>query len=143
MYEGLDSKARAESIHVLVFPKYNPLHENQGLLAEWEKLRGVRETVLKALEEVRQAGVIGNPVEHSLSPAIHNAAFQKLGLNFVYLAWQVEAIGDAKTRVSIDVNIQPQSLRAKLQGPLPRLRTKQQLNDWREQAQQYFSQKKK
>ncbi|HTL62964.1 MAG TPA: shikimate dehydrogenase [Nitrospira sp.] len=40
-------------------------------------------------------GVIGNPVEHSLSPAIHNAAFRKLGLNFVYLAWKVEAIGDA------------------------------------------------
>lgn len=40
-------------------------------------------------------GVIGNPVEHSLSPAIHNAAFQKLGLNFVYLAWRVEMIGDA------------------------------------------------
>ena len=39
--------------------------------------------------------VIGNPVEHSLSPAIHNAAFQKLGLNFVYLAFQVQAIGDA------------------------------------------------
>lgn len=40
-------------------------------------------------------GVIGNPVEHSLSPAIHNAAFQKLGLNFVYLAFRVEAIEDA------------------------------------------------
>jgi shikimate dehydrogenase len=40
-------------------------------------------------------GVIGNPVGHSLSPAIHNAAFRTLGLNFVYLAWQVEAIGDA------------------------------------------------
>jgi shikimate dehydrogenase len=40
-------------------------------------------------------GVIGNPVGHSLSPAIHNAAFCKLGLNFVYLAWQVETIGDA------------------------------------------------
>lgn len=40
-------------------------------------------------------GVIGNPVGHSLSPAIHNAAFRKLGLNFVYLAWQVETIGDA------------------------------------------------
>lgn len=40
-------------------------------------------------------GVIGNPVEHSLSPAIHNAAFQKLGLNFVYLAWRVDTIGDA------------------------------------------------
>jgi len=40
-------------------------------------------------------GVIGNPVEHSLSPEIHNAAFQKLGLNFVYLAFHVEAIGEA------------------------------------------------
>ncbi len=40
-------------------------------------------------------GVIGNPVGHSLSPAIHNAAFRKLGLNFVYLAWQVERISDA------------------------------------------------
>jgi len=40
-------------------------------------------------------GIIGNPVEHSLSPAIHNAAFQALGLNCVYLAWKVESIGDA------------------------------------------------
>jgi shikimate dehydrogenase len=40
-------------------------------------------------------GVIGNPVDHSLSPAIHNAAFRKAGLNFVYLAFPVEAIGDA------------------------------------------------
>ncbi|BCA55585.1 Shikimate dehydrogenase [Nitrospira sp. KM1] len=40
-------------------------------------------------------GIIGNPVEHSLSPAIHNAAFQKLGLNMVYLAWRVESIKEA------------------------------------------------
>ncbi len=40
-------------------------------------------------------GLSGDPVEHSLSPAIHNAAFQKLGLNLVYLAFRVEAIGDA------------------------------------------------
>lgn len=40
-------------------------------------------------------GVIGNPVGHSLSPAIHNAAFKKMGLNFVYLAWHVDAIGEA------------------------------------------------
>jgi hypothetical protein len=53
-----------------------------------------------------------------------------------------EAIGEAKTRVSIDVNIQPQGLRTKLQGPLPRLRAKGQLNDWLEQVQQHFNQKK-
>ncbi|MBS0150143.1 MAG: shikimate dehydrogenase [Nitrospira sp.] len=40
-------------------------------------------------------GVLGKPVGHSLSPAIHNAAFRTLGLNFVYLAWQVDTIGDA------------------------------------------------
>ena len=40
--------------------------------------------------QTKLCGVIGNPVEHSLSPAIHNAAFQKLGLNFVYLAFRIE-----------------------------------------------------
>lgn len=39
--------------------------------------------------------VIGNPVEHSLSPAIHNAAFQKLGLNYVYLAFRVGDVSNA------------------------------------------------
>jgi len=45
--------------------------------------------------QTKFCGVIGNPVGHSLSPAIHNAAFRKVGLNFVYLAWQVETIGEA------------------------------------------------
>jgi shikimate dehydrogenase len=40
-------------------------------------------------------GLLGNPVEHSLSPAIHNAAFQKLGLNYVYLAFKVEDLPGA------------------------------------------------
>lgn len=35
------------------------------------------------------AGVVGYPVRHSLSPAMHNAAFQALGLNWVYLAFEV------------------------------------------------------
>jgi len=35
-------------------------------------------------------GVIGNPVAHSMSPAMHNAAFESLGLNYVYLAFRVE-----------------------------------------------------
>jgi shikimate dehydrogenase len=39
--------------------------------------------------------VIGNPVAHSLSPAIHNAAFNELGLDFVYVAFRVEALGKA------------------------------------------------
>ncbi len=34
--------------------------------------------------------VIGDPVEHSLSPAIHNAAFEDTGLNMVYTAFHVK-----------------------------------------------------
>lgn len=33
--------------------------------------------------------VIGNPVAHSLSPAMHNAAFRAASLNYVYLAFEV------------------------------------------------------
>jgi shikimate dehydrogenase len=39
----------------------------------------------------RVAGVIGDPVRHSLSPALHNAAFSALGLDWAYLAFPVAA----------------------------------------------------
>ena len=40
-------------------------------------------------------GVIGKPVRHSLSPIIHNGAFQRMGLNAVYLAFEVENLSAA------------------------------------------------
>lgn len=36
--------------------------------------------------------VIGDPIAHSLSPAIHNAGYAELGLDFVYLACRVEDV---------------------------------------------------
>lgn len=38
----------------------------------------------------RLCAVTGNPLGHSLSPAIHNAAFEALELDYIYLAFQVE-----------------------------------------------------
>lgn len=38
----------------------------------------------------RLCGIIGNPVGHSMSPALHNRAFSELDLDYVYLAFQVE-----------------------------------------------------
>ena len=35
-------------------------------------------------------GVIGDPVEHTMSPAMHNAAYRTLGLDFVYLPFHVK-----------------------------------------------------
>jgi len=39
--------------------------------------------------------LIGNPVAHSMSPAIHNRAFAELGLDYVYVAFRVEDVGGA------------------------------------------------
>lgn len=36
--------------------------------------------------------LIGHPVGHSLSPLVHNAGYEALGLNFVYLAFDVTEI---------------------------------------------------
>lgn len=42
-------------------------------------------------------GVIGDPVEHTMSPAMHNAAFKAKGLDYIYLPFRVkgEALGKA------------------------------------------------
>ncbi|MEJ2280507.1 MAG: shikimate dehydrogenase [Candidatus Bathyarchaeota archaeon] len=34
--------------------------------------------------------IIGDPIKHSLSPVMHNAAFEELDLNFVYVAFTVK-----------------------------------------------------
>jgi shikimate dehydrogenase len=47
--------------------------------------------------ETRCCGIIGDPIEHTMSPVMHNAAFNKLGLDYVYLPFQVrkEELGKA------------------------------------------------
>ena len=47
--------------------------------------------------KTRWAAVVASPIEHSLSPLIHNTAFQSLGINATYLAFDVseEELEDA------------------------------------------------
>ncbi len=42
-------------------------------------------------------GVIGDPIEHTMSPVMHNAAFRELDLDYVYTAFRVrsEELGEA------------------------------------------------
>ena len=35
-------------------------------------------------------GVIGDPIEHTLSPILHNVAFEALELDYVFLAFKVK-----------------------------------------------------
>jgi shikimate dehydrogenase len=39
--------------------------------------------------KTRISGIIGDPIEHTVSPAMQNAAFQELGLDYVYVPFRV------------------------------------------------------
>jgi shikimate dehydrogenase len=41
--------------------------------------------------KTKVCALIGDPVEHSMSPTMHNAAFQQMKMDYVYLAFRVEA----------------------------------------------------
>ena len=47
----------------------------------------------------RVAAVIGDPVRHSLSPVLHNAAYRELGIDWVYAAFEVP---DGATKHALD-----------------------------------------
>jgi shikimate dehydrogenase len=39
--------------------------------------------------KTKVCAIIGDPIEHTMSPPMHNAAFRKLGLDFVYMPFRV------------------------------------------------------
>jgi shikimate dehydrogenase len=56
---------------------------------------------MRSISDIRPStavcALIGNPVAHSMSPAIHNRAFAELDLDYVYVAFRVEDVGAAMT----------------------------------------------
>lgn len=57
--------------------------------------RLVQDFGLPALPPVEALfGVVGNPVSHSLSPRIHNAAYRELGIPALFLPFHAESFGD-------------------------------------------------
>ena len=40
--------------------------------------------------KTRVCGLIGDPVEHSMSPVMHNAAFREIGIDYLYVPFQVK-----------------------------------------------------
>jgi len=47
--------------------------------------------------KTKVCGIIGDPIEHTMSPVMHNAAFRNKGVDYVYLAFRVkkEELGKA------------------------------------------------
>lgn len=49
--------------------------------------------------KTRLTGLIGSPVAHSISPQMHNEAFRQLGLDYVYLAFD---LGDSDLKKAVE-----------------------------------------
>lgn len=54
--------------------------------------------VMDITGKTKLTGLIGHPVAHSISPQMHNEAFRQLGLDYVYLAFDISDT-DLKTAV--------------------------------------------
>ena len=74
-------------------------------------LQETEETVMKIDGFTRVCGVMGNPVEHTMSPAIHNTLARRLGENLVYVPFRVpqgqagEAVQGAYALNLLGVNV--------------------------------------
>ena len=61
--------------------------------------------------KTRVCGIIGDPIEHSMSPVMHNAAFEVLGLDYAYLPFRVrreelpEAIAGIRALNLVGLNV--------------------------------------
>jgi 3-dehydroquinate dehydratase/shikimate dehydrogenase len=51
-------------------------------------------------QQTEVIGLIGNPVGHSLSPQIHNAAFEAAGVNAVYIPFEVHDVDQFMRRMA-------------------------------------------
>ncbi|HBG46810.1 MAG TPA: shikimate dehydrogenase [Deltaproteobacteria bacterium] len=48
------------------------------------------------------AGIFGDPITHTLSPAMHNAAFKAVGLNAVFVPFHVKAGQDKELKAAVE-----------------------------------------
>ncbi|MEZ5344521.1 MAG: shikimate dehydrogenase [Pyrinomonadaceae bacterium] len=74
--------------------------------------------VKELTKETEIYGIIGNPVSHSLSPYIHNPAFKEMGIDAVYIPFEVSNLDEFVKRMvrpetrEIDWNLQGFSVTA-------------------------------
>jgi isoleucyl-tRNA synthetase len=110
MYEGHPSGSQAESVHTLLFPKNDLPRDAECLVAEWEKLRSIRESVLKSLEEVRQAGTIGNSLEakvivHAAGETAELLRRREADLRYIFIVSQVAVVEDPGAKEGLQIEV--------------------------------------
>src|SRR5262245_8543255 len=98
----------AKSVHLAEFPAYEEAWRDDELLKRYERLFEIRGAVMKALEEARNAKLIGAGLEAkvTITAAPETKAFLELfgeDLRFVFIVSKVELREGAEFSVKVDV----------------------------------------
>ncbi|MBL8190640.1 MAG: class I tRNA ligase family protein, partial [Acidobacteria bacterium] len=100
------AKAEAESVHLTVFPAYDESLANAELLARYERLFAIRDAVTKALEDARNAKLIGAALESKITifaDADTRSFLESFGeeLRFFFIVSGVELKDGAELKVEV------------------------------------------
>ncbi|HEY8460771.1 MAG TPA: class I tRNA ligase family protein, partial [Blastocatellia bacterium] len=98
----------ARSVHLTEFPAYEESWRDDELLKRYERLFEIRGVVMKALEEARDARLIGAGLEADITitaPAQTKAFLESFGedLRFVFIVSKVELREGAELGVKVEV----------------------------------------
>jgi shikimate dehydrogenase len=86
----LKGKTRREDMEITLAER-QPLYQKAADIAIDTEGK-TPEAIAETIASVKICCLIGDPVEHSLSPLIHNAAYKALGINYSYITLQVKDI---------------------------------------------------
>ena len=100
------AKAEAESVHLTLFPAADEHLHNKALLRRYERLFELRGGVMKALEEARNAKLIGAALEAKISITADGdtrAFLESFGdaLHFIFIVSGVELKDGAEIKVQV------------------------------------------
>jgi isoleucyl-tRNA synthetase len=100
------AKAEAESVHLTVFPAFDESLANAELLARYERLFAIRDAVTKALEDARNAKLIGAALESKITitaDADTRSFLESFGeeLRFFFIVSGVELKDGAELKVEV------------------------------------------
>jgi len=89
----LKGKTRREDIEITLAERQPLYRKAADITIDTENK--TPEAVAELIANTKICCLIGDPVEHSLSPPIHNAAYKALGIDYAYITFRASDIGRA------------------------------------------------
>ncbi len=78
VWKFVPGEGRSVSVHLADFPVVRDEFVDEALAAKWQRIFEVRDQAYQALEEARQAGTIGKPLESRVTITTGNSVFDLL-----------------------------------------------------------------